>query len=389
MTSGQAYSEANSTVARIPGGPWGLVSMQGFVADGLATPFGEDQAASQGLAGPNTWNLSAVGTLNATLWSGRSLFWQLMFMNASTSMAFVEVAESEVYEQGPIGPTNPCVKGLETSWWGMFSSEPASYWLPGSQFDEQLGLTAEALNSSDWAPTAATHLANRSAESWVRIMAVYTLGWTDLSLVDWSNATWLAWYQSCGLPGLNPYRPYAETGWTLGADPSVFYGQLSGMLSCPVVQGSPFNFTYSLEPASVSPEIIEYGLHIGFGGNGSWFYNSSADSLSAWMIEMNLNSSTGAPIPAASPNCPLQRPNLSGCAPPPSGWYAVLLSPTGWVLDTYPSTAGATSWTVPNVAVTNADTLAIVSSGSLHGSGDVFGVASNQTWWPVFGSVVV
>ncbi len=219
----------------LPGGPWGLISMQAVIATAPAAPFPAGEDRCQTLPGPTMWNLSGVPSLNTSLWGGRALFWQLVFYNDSGSMVFGSVINSSVVVDGPYDSASYCVSYLENAFGGLYESFPSSYWFPNGTFSRGLLMTLAQLNSESWAPTAASHLGNASLRVWGGIVTYYTLGYSWLNLVDWGPQAWLVWNQACGIPGRSGDQPYAETGWGLNSSPSTYYGPIAeGQLSCPV-----------------------------------------------------------------------------------------------------------------------------------------------------------
>jgi hypothetical protein len=75
---------------------------------------------------------------------------------------------------------------------------------------------------------------------------------------------------------------------------------------------------------------------------------------------------------SGQPVCQPGAVSLGNCGGEPQSWYAVLLSPSDTVLDTYPSYSGSTQWTIANVSFGVDDQLVLVSPDpvfTLHLSG--------------------
>ena len=393
LSSKTAYNEVDEKVNSLPGGPWGLISMEGVVATAPAAPFAWGQDRCQTLPGPTMWNLSRLPTLTTTLWGGNALFWQLVYINDTESMVFGSNANGSVTIDGPYSPSTPCVLLLEGSQGGLAGSTfPPSYWLPGAGFDEGLLATLAQLNSTSWAPTAATHLGNVSMAHWGGAMvAYYTLGYTWLNIVEWTSQAWLVWYQACGVPGRSTLQPYTTTGWGLNSSPAVYAGSESGGVSCPVTTDSHFQVSYNqTSTASIgSGQAIEERLTIGVGYSGSYAYFDTANSLVSWMARVSLNASNGTAVTPAAEECTVSATSLAGCAVPSRFWYAALLSPNGYLLDTYPTVAGGNQWETPNVFITNNDTLVIVSASNLIGTGDGLSLVPAAAFPSVLGGITI
>jgi len=222
-------------------------------------------------------------------------------------------------------------------------------------------------------------------------VAYYTLGWSSLNLVDWTIGGWVVWYQSCGIPGQGVERPFADTGWGLNASPTQYGGALTGEISCPVNSNAIFNFTFN--PTSVSPAhglagAEGFSLKIGLGAaSETQIINQTANSLSAWMVDLDIHSPGGSVVAPSGTGCPTTADGIGSCSAPTSGWYAVLLSPVGWLLDSYPSGSGGGNWTLPNVSVVNNDTLVIVPSLNLNLTGDTLDIGPSGSLPLVTGSV--
>jgi hypothetical protein len=387
-----AYRQVESILTDLPGGPWGLISMEAIVASTPAAPFlaGEDRC--QILPGPNLWNLSRVPSTTTSLWGGKSLFWQLVFMNGSSGMVLSSSINGSIVVDGPYNSTNPCVSYLETGAGGLFtSSQPPSYWAPGGAYNKGLIQSLARLNSSAWAPTAASNLGNNSAVAWDgRMVTYYTLGYTWLNLVDWTSGGWLVWYWACGLLGRSGEQPFAETSWGLNSTPSEYYGSETGATSCPVNSNAHFAASYSQTSATQLGAGWQVSEQLKMGvGNGTYVYYDTANSLVAWMSTVSLESKNGTPIDPTTQMCSMNTTNLAGCAAPAQSWYAVLLSPDDYVLDSYPAIDGGTQWAVPNVFVTNNDTLVLVSARTLAGSGDLLSIGGAYPFPEVLGNATL
>jgi hypothetical protein len=77
--------------------------------------------------------------------------------------------------------------------------------------------------------------------------------------------------------------------------------------------------------------------------------------------------------------------NLTACPPPSQGWYAVLLSPTGQWLDSYPTATNGTSWAVADVNLQSGDRVAFISSANLLEWPETFGIFGTNEPWVVGG----
>ncbi len=391
LASQPAYNQSEARVEAVPGGPWGLVSMVGLVAPASTAPFGWGQDRCQTLPGPTIWNLSGVRSLNTTLWGGRSVFWQMVYVNETYAMLFTADINGSVILDGPYGPAFPCVSYLENGVGGLFTVFPGSYWLPSGTFARGLVQALTQLDSVSWARTASNRLGNTSLQSWKGIVGYYALGYTWLNLVGWNNQGWAVWYQTCGIPGRSGEQPFAETGWGLNSSPSTYYGSENGGISCPVNTNADFLVAYNQTSSTRSGSGTELGeqLRIGVGSSGAYVYYDTANSLVSWMTRIFLNTSGGIPINPIAEACSLTDTSLSDCTPPTQSWYAVLISPNGWLMDAYPSASGGNQWETPNIFVTNNDTIVILSANSLIGTGDQLAVGPAFAFPLILGGITL
>lgn len=379
LNSLQAFDQANRTTMGLTGRPWALLGMQGVVTSLPGLPMGAGQGPCQDLPGVTLWNLSQSGNLNTTLWGGRAVFWQVTFINSSGWLLFDSVLPNLTYSNGPFSPANACVSEFED---GMLSVFPLSYWAPGGTNAMQSVLALRELNSTAWAPTAATYLGDEFSGNNDDAIVYYTLSYSTLNNVDWSTGTWFVQYTTCGLTGRSGYQDWTETAWGIGSSPSEFNGKISGEISCPARLDATYNVT--LVNVTATPSLGGWqsagALLIGLGVNDQgWIYNSTANFLSSWMVLLDLMDSAGHALPLAPSNCTSNDSRLTGCRAPESGWYAVLLSQSGWILDTYSLESSSARWATPNVSVVNNDTLAILSQADLTDTEDVlsFGASSS------------
>jgi hypothetical protein len=393
VTSQEAYNQTEAKLGGLPGSPWGLISMESVIATAPAAPFETDQDSCQTIPGPTIWNLSRASDLNTSLWGGRSVFWQFVYINDTYAMIFASDISGSIVVDGPYNANSPCVSSLENGFGGLFTSGfPPSYWLPGSTFDQELLQTLAQLNSSAWAPTAASNFGNNSSKAWGDgIVTFYTLGTTWLNLVGWTEGGWLVWYWACGIPGRSGEQPFAEAGWALNSSPRKMYGVENGSTSCPVNTNVNYNVTFdqTSSPATGLGSSLAEHLTIGLGSAGTYIYWDTANSLVSWMTHVSLNAGGGAPVASTAEECPTNATSVTECVAPAQGWYAALLSPDGYLMDAFPTTSGGSRWQFPNVFVTNNDTLVILSSASLVESGDVLSIAPAYSFPQVLGNVTL
>jgi hypothetical protein len=370
LTSQEAYSEVSPAAYSTPHGPWGLISLQGIVATGPVAPFAWGQDRCQVLPGPMLWNLSALPSVQTTLWGGRTLFWQFVFLNDTGGMLFASDSSGAIRMDGPYPASDPCVSLLENGGGGLYGASPPAFFAPSGSFVSENIEALSQLDSSAWAPTAASHAGNKSFSTWGGGVAFYTLGFTWLNTVSWTEGAWLVHYQSCGIPERSGTQPYVESGWGLNSSPSTYYGGISGGMSCPVVTTAHFQITYSSAPPTTGITDMLYSAALTIGlGNGTYVYFDTANSLVSWMTKITIREPNGSYLLPAGQDCARNATQLTDCVAPPTSWYGVLLSPAGYLIDTFPSGASVDRWSVPNVFVTNNDTLAILSASSLAGLG--------------------
>jgi len=339
------------------------------------------------------WNISGAPTTGFALWGGGTGFWQLVYLNDSESMLFVSDVNGSVSIDGPYSDANRCVWYLENGFDGLFTYEfPPSWWMPGSSFDSQTVETALQLNSSAWGPTAAEYFGNESVLSWRgNAAAYYVLGTTWLNLIPWTEGAWVAIYWGCGVPDRSGEQPLNFTSWALNDSPTEFYGTVHEATSCPVNTNANYLITYNqTSVAGVSRGSVDgLRLRIGVGNTEGRGYSGTANSLVTWMTRVSLNTSSGSPLGSADESCPSNATSIADCVAPTAGWYAVLLSSDGYPLDEYPTESNGNQWATPNVFIANNDTLAIVCSANLTGSGDVLSLVGSTAFPQVLGNVTL
>lgn len=290
------------------------------------------------------------------------MFWQLIFINATGWLTFESELPTTTYVDGPLPPSDSCAADVER---GMLAFFPMSYWTPGGTNSVQTMTALETLNSSAWAPTATDHVGSGFQTANGGVVAYYSLSYSTFNGAGWSTGAWVVHYSTCGLSGRLGFQNWSETGWGVGTSPTEFYGQQTGQITCPANADATFNATLTkVTTSSLAGGWLTAGsLAIGLSeGGGRRIYNDTADYLAAWMVTIGLVNGSGGPISPIDTNCTANATRVSTCGPPPTGWYAVLVSRSGWVLDTYSSDSEIPGWQVPNVSVVNNDSLVVLSS---------------------------
>jgi hypothetical protein len=376
-----AWSDVSNGFAAFANGSWTVSFAEGVAADGPWSP----PAALLGGTRPTLWNpcaaeLSGISTL--TFWndsaypssdspnvfsSGTAPLWTFVF-NGTGTLTFVATwLSGHVILNAALYPESACHQ-LGVFHWNPWDAPQPSVELDSNaiatdavQEGPEVGQFSPLLGGENPVPTPPAAGA-----------ALYFPGKEMLpSTVEGANL-WTVAYVACGLPGeLGTYAMLTglQFNGTTGAGGEWFTSKVPCYDS---YYDLGTNRTTLLHPPNSSGVYREWKLNISFYSSAvppTWSLGSLNTSLLQWQLQefATPNSLT----PPAATVCGPQNPGFANCTPPSRGWYAVLLGANGGWLDSYPSTANGTAWTVADVPITTGDAIAFVGApGTL--TSDVF-----------------
>ena len=349
----------------VAGGPWSISLAEGVAAWGPWAPtlsmwgvnasWAPAIAACQSLlSGPSLftfWNETAYpsATGPAVFESGGAGLWTFVYLNDSHAALVASVLSGKLQVNGVLPPNSPCAL-----FGGPFRA-PTSYLN-----------AANASDPSTFAETSYRDITQGDTNSGPST-AFYILGnpVVPVSFVaPGYNQEWSTYYGTCGAPGVLGRVTYDGAPQDVPHHPG-YQEQITMGNYC-------YNSLYGVTPGTKS-----------FWNLGTTFYAAWPISLIAdtsarpsvspaplttaqFSMTVMLNSGLGPfsySFVSGEPQCtPGGNSTLPNCVADPQSWYAVLLSPAGAILDTFPSISGARTWTVPDVAVSNNDQLVLVST---------------------------
>ncbi len=367
-----AWSDVSRAFETFESGNWTVGFAEGAAADGPWSPpavlWAEvdpvtwDECASQ-LSGVSTltfWNASLYPFSNTTdvFSSGAAPLWTFIFNGTDTSTFVASWLTGRVILNGVLGPASPC--------FGV--SSPMNDVFRGASFDP-VRPTVE-LDSNAIASAAIAEQRNASLLHVAPVpvppspaFALYFPGPQSVPITADAPDTWVVTYGQCGLLG-QLGSGFTLTDYIFNGSSATGNSWFSIDLTCAdsyyVLKMG--NTTIAGPPSSsgvyrawnVSSEFLTSAVP------EVWTASDLATTMLRWEV---LNGASGnLPIASVAALCGPFSANFSSCVPPSSGWYAVLLSPDGTWLDSYPSVANGTAWTVLGVPVADGDRIVFVGT---------------------------
>jgi hypothetical protein len=364
VTFSTAAQKIDPFTTGTPGGPWNISLAEGVAAAGPWSPtlsmwglnasWAPTIAACQSLlSGPSVftfWSASEYpeATGPAVFESGGAGLWTFAYLNATGAALVISVLDGKASLNGVVPAHSACA-----SIGGPFRNQTA--YLNPSNVSDPSGFAASSyqwLGEGRSSPPSATS-------------AFYILGNPAVPVAynaPGYNQEWSTYYGTCGAPGVNGQVTYDGAPQLDPKEP--------GYLD----QVTVGNYCYQSMDA-----LLMGGKTLWSSGGtfyASWPVNVLLDSsarpvvstpapltTNLFSMSMMLNSSDGPfsfQFNTAQPQCSVGE-TISSCVSQPQSWYAVLLGPTGTVLDTFPSFAGSSAWTVANTTISTADQLVLVA----------------------------
>lgn len=388
----EALQQVNSTVRNTSGGPWELFSYIGFAPEGPFSPTAFGYVNSTNLTlkycqpafnGLTVWNGTSFPIFNGSIASGTATFWQFAFFSSTSreiAVATDILGVPHVYS--PLPMSNPC---LEVT--GMTSG--AAYyatWVNPLPVDTSVQATAAyAVVGRDFSSNGTP------------IVEIYANGWTALSDATNHGPGGGVEYSLCGLEGEAGFQPNSVVGeWPDGTVQSTF----NGSLSCTAVANPGPPTTYqpytvalaspgSIEPVAPGLQGRSYSLQVEYPYSNGTIASFDGWGLMSWMTQLSFLNSTGQHPATSALTCQGWVPTVTDCQPTGAGWSALLLSPSGAWMDSFPSVGNASAWAIPNVPIVGGEQLVLICPDSWSVAGNQLVVGGTASVPAVAGSVTI
>ncbi len=363
-----AWASVSDAFSQLVHGPWTILFGEGVAADGPWSP----PAAFWGGTSPALWDpcaaqLSGVSTI--TFWnssaypysdsphvfsSGAAPLWTFIFNGTGTPTFVVSWLEGQVVVNAALGPTSPC---FLTS---IFNTPAVEQIHPSIEVDSNVIAAAALAESQLQLPTPPPSVPSLGEEAF----ALYYPGPERLLPMSiGAGDLWTVAYGACGLPG------QLGSNFTMGEFPfNATTAEGNSWMTATVACYDSY-YLLNMTPVHISTSPDPNGSYREW--NVNWSFLSSAvpptwtasdltTSLIHWQLK--LANPPFSVIPPTAALCTPGHPSLANCTGPAQGWYAVLLSPSGAWLDSYPAVANGTTWTVPGVPLLAGDRVLFVGA---------------------------
>lgn len=364
LTFTEARDAAEPVVRDLPGGPWSVSLAEGVAATGGWSPnlsmwtlnysnLSMVFACQASLRGPSLftfWNGSLFpGASGAAAFdSGGAGLWTFVFQADGGRIAMVSILNNTVYLNGVLPAHSAC-----SSLGGPF--DPVTSYLDVTNITD----------TSTFARATFDDLTSKVDLSATDTAAYYILGNPAVPISYKAfgyNQEWSAYYGTCGLPGVAGEVSYFGAPQNLpnlpGATIEVTFG--ASCFSSLAFLSPRAQYSWSAN----GTYYAEWPLSLTLAGSGSATAPPRGLTTSLFSMDALLNSSEGpfsVLFPTGTPLCQPFTRSVIDCPHSSTGWYAVLMGSNGTLVDTFPSSPGATSWTLPNVPVQGNDTLVLIS----------------------------
>lgn len=308
---------------------------------------------------PSVWNASALPARTGNLSDGRAPFWQFMFVSGSGSGGLVFAIGSYtsglVRVVGPLTQTDSCI--------------------------EELGMGAGSSYPPEALPDLATNVAgplaykvvHRLDPQYASYSVIWTSGWALMANDGWGSAVysfgagWDADFYECDQEGVVPPAS-SIIAWHISI------GLQNGTPTASAALGVEFNCTlpsYVLTAAEggISDQGAAHLASVDLNVTGLMrgAYAPETQGLAAWMVDPEIFGSGGLPEGVSPDSCLQWVASPSACDAPASGWYAVLVSPSGSWLDSYGLIGGSPGWADPGVPIVTGETLEVLATTPVDG----------------------
>ncbi|MGP8074937.1 MAG: hypothetical protein ACLP74_08010 [Thermoplasmata archaeon] len=378
-----AWSAVVNAFGGFASGAWTIVFVEGVAADAPWSPPADlwggtspeiwDPCAAQlsGVSALTFWNSSAYPYSDSpdVFSSGAAPLWTFIFNGTGTPTFVATWLVGHVVINAALGSTSPCML------LSVFNSPPSEDAHPSTEVDSNVIAAAAFTESQVQLPNPPPPVPSPGEEAF----ALYMPGPERLlpSTISGANQ-WTVSYGKCGMPG--------ELGSTFTMGEYPFNGTtgqggewLTSTIAC-------YDTYYLLNMTSVPIPTPPSSSGVYREWNLNWSIFTSAVPAT-WSAADLTTSLLGWQLQSSSPPFSLQQsssavcgpadPGVANCTPPTQGWYAVLLNSNGSWLDSYPSVANGTAWTVPGVSLIPDDLVLFVSAA---------GVSTSASFQTAFGT---
>jgi len=260
----------------------------------------------------------------------------------------VSIVDRQAHVLGPIPPWAPCSQAYGVNNDTNLSIFPTIHPEVDTTAIEPIALSA----------IGSSFLAN-----YTKSAIYYTMGNQPFATFGWDAFEWLVSFTECGVSGAPVQSPAPLGSSWINASSAQLDLTFTGAFSC---TGSSYSVNLTGDGALVPTVTLAV---CGKLNSSSPSLCGTPSALSSMAIEPIVVTSTGAPLTPSPSLCREWVENVSDCSTPASGWYAVLTTPSGQWLDSYPGASGS-GWVAPNVDIEGGDLLQFVVGPGLTLSGD-------------------
>jgi hypothetical protein len=367
-----AWSDVSADFNVFANGTWTVRFAEGAASDGPWSP----PAVLWDESDPQAWDacaaqLNGVSTLtfwNSSLYpyssspnvfsSGAAPLWTFIFNGTGTSTFVASWLVGGVLINGVLGPASPCYS-VSPPLRDVFAGTSLDRIQPSTILDSNAIASAAIAEESN-----ASHLDVAPVPSPPSpAFALYFPGFQSVPITVNAPNTWVTAYGECGLAG-QLGTDFTLTDWVFNATSAAGNNWFSIGLACAdsyyVLNMSR---TVLSNPPNSSGVYREWNLSSSFLTSAvpaTWTSSDLTTSLIDWWVVNGTGA--GITVPSSTALCGTSSTNLSKCTPPASGWYAVLLSPNGTWLDSFPTVANGTTWTVAGVHIADGDRIVYVGA---------------------------
>ncbi len=377
LTFAESYASVRIAAANVSGGPWLPTSVLGIASEVPAAPVPNYKDSLNltmrlcgAVPGVTVWNSSGIPIFTGTLNSGAAPFWSFIFKNASGTYLYATNLEGKVNVYGPSATFESCLQAA-----GIGSSN----------------FVNPAVDTPEVAEDAYVAAGENFSIKHSALAEYYVLGNDQILEPDASSFGWVVNYFVCDTVGVSGIENYTAVGvLTSGGKSTTFVD--NGWLGCTL---SDYRLAFGAISANSTTSFgstTDVSLPFQVTAPGALANNTTLYDgwgLVSWMTQLHLQATGAKELPVAIATCRFWTSSLTSCPANSSGWFAVLLSQNGAWLDSYPSSANSSEWTVPNVIVSSQDQLVLVCPESWNVSGDTINVTAGPLAPQVSGSAAL
>jgi hypothetical protein len=362
-----AWSDVSQAFGGFAHGPWTILFVEGLAADAPWAP----PAALWGATPPALWEPCAnqlVGMSTLTFWnasaypystspnvysSGAAPLWTFIFNGTGTPTFVASWIVGQITVNAALGPTSPC--------FAVYPFGGISYMHVNPSVEVDSSAIAAAAASVNPLGLPEGVLPTPTPPSLA--FAAYFPGPQFMPATESAPDLWTLAYGECGFAGqlgsnftVGDYiynGTNVEGGltlwWTQSCYDSYYYLDMNQTKLVAAPNSSGVYREWSMNASFLSSAVPS-----------TWAASELTTSLIHWQLTAGV-----PPFSLLSPAravCGPTNPSLANCTPPAQGWYAVLLSPNGSWLDSYPSVSNGSAWSVAGVPLSHGDVLLFVGA---------------------------